>query len=227
MDLFPNSLGTLLKIVFNIVGDYGWSIVIFTILVKGALLPLTLSQTKSMKAMQDIQPKIKEIQEKYKDDQQKMNEKVMGLYKEHKVNPVAGCLPLLVQMPILIGLFSALRDPAKYVFGSQAAYNAIDTSFLWLPNLSNPDVIMVGGFGLPWILPIIAALTTYISSAMMTPKGGKKDSTQTMMLYFFPLMILWWGKSFPGGLTLYWVVSNIFQIIQQQFIIKPAKAKEE
>ncbi len=224
--MFAKSLGYLLKIVFDIVGNYGWAIVFFTVIVKLALLPLTLSQTKSMKAMQDIQPKMKEIQAKYKDDSQKMNEKIMELYKEHKVNPMAGCLPLLVQMPILIGLFTALRNPGTYVFKSEAVYKAIDTSFLWLQNLSNPDVIMVGNFGVPWILPIIAGLTTYISSAMMTPKESRKDPTQAMMLYFFPIMILWWGKSFPAGLTLYWVVSNIFQILQQQFIIKPAKAKE-
>jgi YidC/Oxa1 family membrane protein insertase len=216
--LFASSLGALLKIVYDVVGNYGWAIVLFTVIVKLALLPLTLSQTKSMKAMQEIQPKIKEIQEKYKNDQQKMNEKVMQLYKDNKVNPMAGCLPLLVQFPILIGLFKALKNPATYVFGSEAAYKAIDTSFLWLSNLSDPEKI---------ILPLLAGLTTYISSAMMTPKESRKDSTQVMMLYFFPIMIFWWGRSFPAGLTLYWVVSNVFQIAQQQFIIKPAKLKEE
>jgi len=137
--LFANSLGYLLKVVYDIVGSYGFAIIVFTVLVKLALLPLTLSQTKSMKAMQEIQPKIKEIQNKYKDDSQKMNEKVMEVYKEHKVNPMAGCLPILVQFPILIGLFNALKDPGKYVFKSQAIYKSIDTGFLWMSNLSDPE----------------------------------------------------------------------------------------
>ncbi|SHH30565.1 YidC/Oxa1 family membrane protein insertase [Tepidibacter thalassicus] len=216
--MFANSLGALLKIVYNIIGNYGWSIVVFTVLVKLALLPLTLSQTKSMKAMQEIQPKIKEIQEKYKNDQQKMNEKIMQLYKENKVNPMAGCLPLLIQMPIIFGLYRALRNPAEYVFGSEAAYKAIDTSFLWLSNLSDPEKI---------VLPLLAGVTTYISSAMMISKESRKDSSQLVMLYLLPIMIFWWGRSFPAGLTLYWVVTNVFQIVQQQFIIKPAKLKEE
>lgn len=216
--MFANSLGSLLKLVYDIVGNYGFAIIAFTVLVKLALLPLTLSQTKSMKAMQEIQPKIKEIQNKYKDDSQKMNEKVMAVYKEHKVNPMAGCLPILVQFPILIGLFNALKEPGKYVFKSEAIYKSIDTGFLWMSNLSDPEKI---------VLPILAAITTYIASAMMTPKESRKDPSQMMMLYLFPIMMLWWGRSFPAGLTLYWVVSNVFQIIQQQFIIKPARAKEE
>lgn len=216
--MFASSLGSLLKLVYDIVGNYGFAIIVFTILVKLALLPLTLSQTKSMKAMQEIQPKIKEIQNKYKDDSQKMNEKVMEVYKENKVNPMAGCLPILVQFPILIGLFNALKEPGKFVFKSEAIYKSIDTGFLWMSNLSDPEKI---------ILPILAAITTYISSAMMTPKQSRKDPSQMMMLYLFPIMMLWWGRSFPAGLTLYWVVSNVFQIVQQQFIIKPVRAKEE
>jgi len=219
------ALGSLLKLVFDMVNSYGVAIIIFTILVKLALYPLTRAQTKSMKEMQQVQPKIKEIQEKYKDNQQLMQEKVMQIYKEHKINPAAGCLPIVIQFPILIGLFNALREPAKYVFKSEAAYKAIDTSFAWLPSLSDPDVIMLGGMEIPWILPILAAITTYLATAMMNSKqpAGKKDPTQMMMLYLFPLMILWWGKSFPAGLTLYWVISNIFQIAQQYVIMKPEK----
>ena len=225
MAAISGALGSLLKLVFDTVNSYGLAIIIFTVLVKLALYPLTRAQTKSMKEMQQVQPKIKQIQEKYKDNQQVAQQKVMELYKEHKINPAAGCLPLVIQFPILIGLFNALKDPAKYVFKSEEAYNAINTSFAWLSNLSDPDVIMVGGLDLPWILPILAAITTYLASAMMNAKqsAGKKDTTQLMMLYFFPLMILWWGRSFPAGLTLYWVVSNVFQIAQQYFIMKPDK----
>ncbi|MCT4584725.1 MAG: YidC/Oxa1 family membrane protein insertase [Peptostreptococcaceae bacterium] len=217
MDAISNLLGTLLHVIYNLVNNYGIAIILFTVVVRLALLPLTFKQTKSMKEMQVIQPKIKEIQEKYKNNKEVLNQKVMEVYQKHNVNPMAGCLPLLVQFPILIGLFRALRDPAKYVFGSPEVYASINSNFLWLENLSNPDL---------WILPILAAITTYLSSKMMQPKlkkGQKQDQTQMMMLYFFPLMMLVWGRSFPAGLTLYWVVGNLFQMTQQFFIGRPAK----
>ncbi|WXR62806.1 YidC/Oxa1 family membrane protein insertase [Peptostreptococcaceae bacterium AGR-M142] len=217
MDAISNLLGTLLHIIYNLVNNYGIAIILFTVVVRLALLPLTFKQTKSMKEMQVIQPKIKEIQEKYKNNKEVLNQKVMEVYQKHNVNPMAGCLPLLVQFPILIGLFRALRDPAKYVFGSPEVYASINSNFLWLENLSDPDL---------WILPILAAITTYLSSKMMQPKlkkGQKQDQTQMMMLYFFPLMMLVWGRSFPAGLTLYWVVGNLFQMTQQFFIGRPAK----
>lgn len=217
MDAISNLLGTLLHIIYNLVNNYGIAIILFTVVVRLALLPLTFKQTKSMKEMQVIQPKIKEIQEKYKNNKEVLNQKIMEVYQKHKVNPMAGCLPLLVQFPILIGLFRALRDPAKYVFGSPEVYASINSNFLWLENLSDPDL---------WILPILAAITTYLSSKMMQPKlkqGQKQDQTQMMMLYFFPLMMLVWGRSFPAGLTLYWVVGNLFQMTQQFFIGRPAK----
>lgn len=222
-----NLLGSLLKIIYDIIGNYGISIIVFTIVVKLILLPLTMTQTKSMKSMQEINPKIQELKEKYKDNPEKMNQKTMELYKEYKVNPLAGCLPLLIQFPILIGLFNALRNPTVYVFPNEEAYLAADTAFLWMSNLASPDVIFLGGIAIPFILPILAAITTYFQSAMMSPKGAKKDSSQTMMLYLFPVMMLFWGRTFPAGLLLYWVAGNVFQIVQQSVLAKrPAKTKE-
>ena len=218
--------GSLLKVIYNIIGDYAISIIVFTVLVKLVLVPLTLTQTKSMKQMQSIQPKMDEIKKKYQNDPDQQNKKIMELYKENKVNPLAGCLPLLIQFPIIIGLFTALREPVKYVFGTEAAYKIADTGFLWIKNLSSPDVMLLGGISLPFILPILAALTTYVQSAMMSPKGGKKDATQSMMLYMFPVMMLVWGVTFPAGLLLYWVVGNMFQIVQQYIVSKPSNTKE-
>jgi len=218
--------GSLLKLIYNVIGDYAISIIVFTVVVKLLLLPLTLTQTKSMKSMQLIQPKMDEIKKKYQNDPDKQNQKIMELYKEHKVNPLAGCLPLLIQFPIIIGLFNALREPVKYVFGTEEAYKIADTGFLWVKNLASPDVILLAGISIPFILPILAAITTYIQSAMMSPKGGKKDSTQNMMLYMFPIMMLFWGVTFPAGLLLYWVAGNIFQIAQQYVLSKPSKNKE-
>ena len=212
MNIIAEPLSRLLHIVYNAVGNYGIAIIIFTIIVKLVMIPLTIKQTKSMKNMQEIQPKIKEIQKKYANDKEKMNEKVMALYKEHNVNPFGGCLPLLIQFPIIIGLFTVLRQPENYGF----AREVVESSFLWLPSLSAPD---------PWILPLLAGATTYLSSKTMASKGGggaQQEGMQKMMLYFFPIMIFWWGRSFPAGLTLYWVVSNLFQTGQQLVINKPS-----
>ncbi|MBM7615588.1 YidC/Oxa1 family membrane protein insertase [Alkaliphilus hydrothermalis] len=217
MSALAKPLGMLLKMIFDLTNDYGISIIVFTIVVKLLIVPLTLKQTKSMKQMQEIQPKLKELQEKYKDDKEKLNIKTMELYKEHQVSPFGGCLPLLIQLPILFGLFAVLRNPGLYVFGSEEIYKSIDTSFLWLPNLADPEKL---------VLPLLAALTTFLSSYTMS-SSNKGDQTQKMMMYFFPIMIFIWGRGFPAGLTLYWVVSNGFQVVQQLLISKPyARAKE-
>ncbi|WGX76291.1 YidC/Oxa1 family membrane protein insertase [Paraclostridium bifermentans] len=122
MNFISNLLGQVLKFILDFGIEYGWAIILFTIVVKVILLPLTIKQTKSMKAMQDIQPKIKEIQEKYKSKPEKQNQEIMKVYQEAKINPMSGCLPLLIQFPILIGLYNVLRQPVTYhVFQSAAA----------------------------------------------------------------------------------------------------------
>lgn len=196
------------------IGNYGISIIVFTIVVKLLLVPLTIKQTKSMKSMQEIQPKIKEIQAKYKNDQEKMNQKMMELYKEHNINPFGGCLPLLIQFPIIIGLFTVLRNPMNYGF----AQEVVETGFLWMSSLSLPD---------PWILPLLAGVSTYLTSATMTTAGGKQDPTQNMMKYFFPVMMIWMSRTLPSGVTLYWVVSSMFQVVQQILINKPYSTLKE
>lgn len=217
--MIGKTLGSLLFFVYQFVNNYAMSIVIFTIIVKIILLPLSLHQLKQTKKMAEIQPKLKELQEKYKNDKEKLSIKQMELYKEEKINPVGGCLPMLIQLPILFGLFAVLRDPGKYVFinNPTALEKATSASFLWLPNLIDPD---------PIILPVIAALTTYLSMTTASANQPQQQSMKTMNIVL-PLMILWWGRSFPAGLTLYWVVSNIFQIAQQYFLPKVDKLKEE
>jgi len=142
LNALARPLGILLKMIYDIIGNYGLSIIVFTIVVKMLMVPLTIKQMKSMKQIQEIQPKLKELQEKYKNDKEKLNIKTMELYKEHKANPFGSCLPLLIQFPIIIGLFAALRNPGLYVFGSPEVYESINTSFLWLSNLNQVD---------PWV----------------------------------------------------------------------------
>jgi len=209
--------GLFLKYIYGFVNNYGWSIVIFTIIVKMILLPLTLKQSKSMKKMQDLNPKLKELQKKYAKDKQKLNEKTMELYQKEKVNPAGGCLPLLIQFPVLIALFQVLRMPEKYVFTPEV-YATVEKSFLWLKDLSNPDSL--------YILPILAAVTTYYQSKMMNT-GNVQNAQQNTMTIVMPLMIGWFSLKFPSGLALYWVLSNLFQIAQQYYIMRPAKAVKE
>ena len=234
-------LGMLLKMTYTATQNYGLAIIFFTIIVKLAMLPLTLSQNKSMMEMNKIQPLIQDIQKKYPKDKQKQAELTTQLYKEHGVNPMMGCLPLLVQMPILFALFRALRNPVEYVFGSEPLFQVADTSFLWLKNLSSPDIITIGGFAVPFIFPIVAAAATFIDTKMTMLKNDKKkekdgkqnqqenpgESMQRTMLYMMPLMIFWWGRSFPAGLSIYWAVSTLFSIAQRKVVEHITMSKEK
>jgi len=207
-------LGLLLSYIFGIVNSYGLTIVIFTLIIKVVLLPLTLKQTKSMKQMQEINPKIKELQKKYANDKQKLNEKTMELYRQHNVNPASGCLPLLIQLPIIFALFQVLRTPTDY----NIAQEAVTQSFLWIKDLSAPDRL--------YILPVLAAATTYYQSKMMST-GSASNSSQNTMNIVMPLMIGWFSMQFASGLALYWVLSNLFQIIQQYFTMRSGKVVKE
>jgi YidC/Oxa1 family membrane protein insertase len=209
--------GYLLRYIYNFVNNYGLSIVIFTFVVKLLMLPLTLKQTKSMKEMQELNPKLKELQKKYAKDKQKLNEKTMELYKQHNVNPASGCLPLLIQLPIIIALFNVLRQPEKYVFTPEV-YDAVGKSFLWLKDLSVPDSL--------YILPVLAAVTTYLQTKMVST-GNAANPSQNTMNIVMPLMIGYFSLNFPSGLTMYWVLNNIFQIIQQYFTMRPGGTVKE
>ena len=183
--------------------SYGYAIILLTIIVKFLLYPLTVKQVKSMKAMQEIAPKMKKIQEKYKDNPQVMQQKVAALYKDAGVNPLAGCLPLLVQMPILMGMYYSLYN---------LEYPSADAAqFLWLPSLSEADPY--------YILPILNVLTTFYSD-MSNPQ-------MKMMMLIMPLFIGFISINFPSGLVLYWVVMNICQILQQWWIYREGGPAEQ
>jgi YidC/Oxa1 family membrane protein insertase len=192
------------------IANYGLAIILFTILLKIALYPLTLKQMKSMVMMQQLGPKIKEIQDKYKKkDPQKMQQKIMEVYREHNVNPMSGCLPLLIQMPILFALFQALRT---FPYADTA-----HAGFLWIPNLSeiNNDF---------YALALLAGITTFLQTRLTT---NMADQTQKIMLYTMPLMIAYFATQVPAGLALYWVTFNILGIAQQYYINKQTLALKE
>jgi YidC/Oxa1 family membrane protein insertase len=211
-------LSYLLTGLYDFANDYGVAIILFTLIVRGCLFPLYATQIKSSMKMAAVQPKIQEIQKKYAHDREEMNRRMMELYRQENFNPASGCLPLLIQMPILFGLYALLRDPLKFIPDDAVTMVlAIHDKFLWLQDLSQPD---------PWILPIMAGVTTFLSftlTQMNTPEtggmgAGQMQGMMKMMKYFFPVMIVWMGHTFPAGLTLYWFIGNIFTIVQYQIL---------
>jgi YidC/Oxa1 family membrane protein insertase len=208
-------LSHLLTWIYDFAGDYGISIIFFTLIVRGCLFPLYATQIKSQMKMQTVQPKIQEIQKKYANDREEMNRQMMELYRKENFNPASGCLPLLIQFPILLGLYTLLRNPLNFIGENIPMILAIHDKFLWIQDLSQPD---------PWILPIMAGITTFLSFTITqgnTPETGNMGQMQgmmKMMKYFFPVMIVWMGHTFPAGLTLYWFIGNIFTIVQYQIL---------
>lgn len=184
--------------------SYGIAIIILTIVIKVLLLPFALKQIKSMKGMQEIQPKAAALQKKYKNDRAKLSIEMQKLYREHNISPLAGCLPLLIQMPFLVSIFYALQ-------GFQ--YDSAHASFLWLSSLASKDPT--------YVLPILSAVSTWALSAQTAPKNA--EGPQKMMTYFMPLFIGYISINFPSGLVIYWVVSNLFQLVQQTIVFHKDK----
>ena len=186
--------------------SYALAIIMISILLKIILFPLMQKQMKSTMNMQEIQPKLEYLQKKYKSNPEKMNEEVMKLYKEYNVNSMSGCLPLLIQMPILIGLFAALR---QYDF-----VNAAHATFFWIPNLGDKDPF--------YILPILVALTMFVQQkiSMGSNEAVAANPTMKTMLYIMPAMMLFVCWSMPSGLCLYWAFFSILSIVQQFFLNK-------
>ena len=217
MGQIASLFGIALKAIYGVIGNYGLSIIVFTIIVKMILMPLTVKQTKSTFAMSEINPKIKEIQAKYKNKPEKQNEEISKLYKESGINPLLGCLPILIQMPILMGLFYVFKDPVTHgVFASKAAMAAANGNFLWIKALSKPD----------YILAVFSGVSAYLMQKVMTPKD-QIEGPMKMMSWLLAGMSLYWGFIFPAALTLYWGVSNIFSVFQYYLITRPLKSKLE
>lgn len=190
------------------VPNYFFVIILITIVIKLVFWPLTAMSNRSMKGMQALQPKMTALREKFKDEPQKLNAEMMRLYKEHKVNPMAGCLPTVVQIPVFIGFYYMLRSAIELRMDG----------FLWIHDLSQPDsVAQLGSFFIN-PLPILMG-ATMIWQMKITPSGG--DPAQQKMMMLMPLMFLFFCYGMPSGLVLYWTVQNIFTIVQMK-LTKPA-----
>lgn len=211
-DVISKIITALYQLTVNIgFPSYALAIIMISILIKVILHPLMKKQMKSTMNMQEVQPKMQYIQQKYKNNPEKMNEEMMKLYKEYDVNPMAGCLPLLIQMPILIGLFGALR---QYDF-----VPVEHAKFFWINNLGGVDPLH--------ILPIAVAAMMFVQQkvSMGANPDAMNNPTMKSMLYMMPIMMLFVCWAMPAGLCLYWAFFSVLSIIQQYFMNK-TKAKE-
>ena len=197
MSLLYGIFEKILVSIYGMTGSFGLSIILLTILIKIVLLPFTLKQDKSMKEMKKLQPKIDELKKRYEGDPQVLNQKTMELYKEHKVNPAGGCLPLLIQLPILWALFGVLRKEGVVP----------DEAFLWF-SLVTPDPFFV--------LPILNGAVSFVQQKLM---GTSSNPQMKNMMYIFPIMMIFISYKMPGGLQLYWLTSSVTGVIRQYFVM--------
>lgn len=222
MGILAKPLGFLLSWLYELIGSYGIALIIVTVIVKLCLYPVYAKSIKSTMKMTEVQPKIQEIQQKYAKDRELMNEKMTELYKEEGVSMYGGCLPMVVQMIVIMGLFALLRNPMAYI-DSDSMLFAIHESFLWIQDLAQPD---------KWILPIMAAVATFIATLMSQNATAGANAQQTKMMnsimkYFFPIMILWMARSYPAGLAIYWFGSQLIQIFYNMRFAKMRKESAE
>ncbi len=265
-DIINIPLGYLFRYIYIFLQNYGWTLVVFTLITKAILIPLTVKQQKSTSKMQALQPRLQEIQKKYQYDKEKLNQETMKLYQESGVNPMGGCLPLLIQFPLLIALYNIIRSPLSYVIqlgkhglpsikdvhafltslGSTVDVNNqigmasemnrlstdlatkfpdanflnIDFTFFGLnlsetPSLSAPTLLL--------IIPVLAGLSTFLVSWLTNKMNGQPKPTSgdspansmQMMTYIFPVMTFFFSVTLPAGLGFYWILSNLFQLVQQ------------
>lgn len=207
-----DSLAQALLYLFHILSglglpSWGLTIILFTIAVRLIMLPLTIKQLQSSKAMQEIQPALRELQKKYGKDREKLMQEQMKLYKEYGFNPAMGCLPMLIQMPVWIGLYGALLTLAN----PDSIFHVTMGGFLWIPNLAVPE-------GPPYILALLTGITQWVVQRMMTPVNQDPQQAQmNRMMQFMPLMFIIFAFQVGSGLVLYWVTSNVISMVQQYF----------
>ncbi len=200
---------------YGFVPSYGLAIILFTIIIRLLLLPLMIKQTKSMKAMQDLQPKMQEIKDKYDDNKEKQQEEMMKLYQENNVNPLAGCLPLVIQMAIIIPLYRAILQMSETVPEFE------ESVFLWIGritegSLAETDIALV-------ILTGIVMLGQSKLTQSLSGGGGGKAS---MMMWFMPLFIVFIGFQLPAAVMLYLFTSTLFQLFQQYYVKREPEEPE-
>ena len=273
--LITTPLGYIISFIYDLVQNYGFAIIIFTLIVKIIMLPLVIKQQKSTVQMQKIQPEMQALQKKYANDQQRLSQETMKLYKKYNISPAGGCLPLLIQLPIIFGLYQVITRPMQYILhmGTDAIQKVADVlknaghiteavanyatkqnqitvassmaehlafveekvgmtlstlnfDFFGLdlsltPSFSQPSVL--------WIIPILSAVSAYLSGKITTKLSGNQQAAEQMktMNLMMPLMSGYFCFIMPTGVGIYWVMSNVIQIIQQVVITKIMLKKDK
>ena len=240
MNIFIQIIMPALDFFYQITRNYGLAIIFLTLAIKLAFWSLTAKQYESMDAMKKLQPKIKDLQTKHKENPQKMQTEMMGLYKEHGVNPMGGCLPMLIQLPIMIALFTTLRSPEFLNIAAGKSFFWIrDISFAETMNFTNTadamysaaqamglttgynTVLIFNGLALP-LLAVIIAISTYYMQ-----KQTVADAAQQKMMAMMPVFMFFICIKINAGVLLYWAVSNIFTYVQQSYMQKQKHNKEK
>lgn len=232
-DLLVNKpLGFIIEQIYKLGLNYGWSIIIFTIIVKLIILPLNIKSQKAMRKQQKVQPILMELQKKYANDREKLSTETMKVYKENNISMMGGCLPLLIQFPILIGLWNVIRKGMAGAtdldfYGLDLAKNPSEGfSALMRSDFSDMSVILLA------LIPILAAFTTWFSAWQTQRMNKQPQSEQSAQMnksmnIMMPLMTGFFSLSLPGGLGIYWIVANLFQIAQQYFVNLYLESKED
>ncbi|MEI6891401.1 MAG: membrane protein insertase YidC [Pontiella sp.] len=211
-----------LNLFYGMTHNYGVAIILLTLLVRILFWPLTHKSTESMKRMQEVQPQIKALQEKYKKDSQRAQQEVMKFYKENKVNPMGGCLPMVIQIPVFIALFTVLRNAIELRY----------SGFLWIADLSQPENLFAGSIPLVGslnILPLLMSLSMIWQQKLSAPGTAatpEQAQQQKMMMFMMPIMMLFFFYTMPSGLVLYWTTSNLLMIAQTSVRNLKKKTKE-
>lgn len=214
----------LLLAVHDVIGDWGWSIIAMTILVRAALVPLTLKQFRSMRKLQALAPQIKEVQEKYKDDKPRQQQEMMRFYQENQVNPLSSCLPLVAQFPVFISLFYLLRTDLRHEICPEInpvgtahpkpCGETADSTFLFIPDLTNKATGAV----------LVVLIVLYVGSQVVSTllMSVTADKTQRRIFLFLPLIFVTFIISFPAGLIVYWITTNMWTIAQGYVVRRQA-----
>lgn len=228
LQIFVYPIFNLLVILYNALGDMGLAIIALTIIIRILLLPLANKAFRSQRRLQALQPELKKLQEKHKDDREKLAQELMAFYKREGVSPASSCLPVLIQIPVLITLFAVFKDIVSgnsnyinHLYSFVSRPDTLDPSFLGWIDLSQRDVL---------VLPLIAAMLQFIQSRMLMPKDVSTPAINKQMMYIFPFLTFIFASSLPAALPLYWAAQSLFQIVQQRYVIATlpmSKAKAE
>lgn len=216
MNYLSNAMLEVLRFFYAVGGhNYGLAVVWLTIAVNFVLYPLTVSSIKQMSALQRVQPRLQELQKKFKDDPKKLQTEMMDLYKSEGVNPLGGCLPVLLKIPFFLALFFALQSKEFLALVAQPGAGA---SFLWITSIAKPEMLILAGVKIPTFAMLIGISTYYMQKTM----PAQQNDQAKMMMVVMPIMIGFISIGFPAGVQIYWLVSNIMAVIQQKYILGKA-----